>query len=302
MTRLVRAAVWVAIALAAILGLALVSFFAFPAQRERVMGMRPPRARVVRPPADAELSSLRDVAFRTADGLALRAWYAPSANGAAIVLAHGYAGNRMQFVNEARLLVRAGYGVLLFDFRGQGESEGDRIGIGDPARRDVRAAIAFAASQPDVNADRLGIVGFSAGAAPVAQVAADDPRIRAVALEGSAASLESAMRHHRGRLGRLWVGPVLLLLRAAGIDVDATRADTAVPRIAPRPLLLVHGDQEPDSVQMGMRTLYAKAHMPKRLLIVRGAGHGHYAKAPEGEVYERELLALFNGALTQTGR
>jgi len=272
------------------------SWFTFRVRREQLMGMRPRRVPVVRP-ADSELAPLRDVEFRSADGLLLRGWYAPSKNGAAIVLAHGYAANRTQLLPEARVLMRAGYGALVFDFRAQGESEGDRLSFGDWERRDVRAALDFVAAQRDVDAARLGILGFSAGSAPVAMVAADDPRIRAVVIEGTYTSMKDALHDQSGRLGWLWSTPALLLLRASGIDVNAVRTDTAVARLSPRPLLLVHGDQEPDYVQASMRKLYAAASQPKRLLVVRGAGHGKYMKAQDAAAYEHELLSLFDGPL-----
>jgi dipeptidyl aminopeptidase/acylaminoacyl peptidase len=273
------------------------AWFTFRAGREKLMGMRPPREPVVRPTADPDFAKLRDVAFRTADGLLLRGWYAPSMNRAAVVLAHGYASNRGQLLPEARVLMRAGYGVLVFDFRAQGESEGDHLSFGDLERRDVRAAIDFVAAQPDVAVGRVGTLGFSAGSAPVALVSADDQRVRAVVVESTSTSVADALLDWSGRLGWLRAAPALVLLRASGIDVAAIRTDRAVARLSPRSLLLIHGDQEPETLQARMRQLYDAASMPKRLLVVRGAAHGKFLQAPGAAEYERELLSLFDGAL-----
>ncbi len=74
---------------------------------------------------DADLGARkRPVTLRTADGLRLRGWYVPSRNGAAVALLHGTGGNRTGVAAHARLLARRGYGVLLFDLRGHGASDG----------------------------------------------------------------------------------------------------------------------------------------------------------------------------------
>ena len=75
----------------------------------------------------------RDVSFRTRDGLLLRGWYVPSRNGAAVIAFPGRSGP----VGRARMLARRGYGVLLFDRRGEGQSQGDYNGFGWNGERDL---------------------------------------------------------------------------------------------------------------------------------------------------------------------
>ena len=72
-------------------------------------------------PMDRVGAPHEDVTFTTADGLRLRGWYVPSKNGAAVISFPGRKGTQ----KPARMLARHGYGVLLFDRRGEGESEGD---------------------------------------------------------------------------------------------------------------------------------------------------------------------------------
>ena len=66
-------------------------------------------------------AAFEDVEFTTDDGLLLKGWYVPSKNGAVVISFPGRSGSR----DQARMLARHGYGVLLFDRRGEGESEGD---------------------------------------------------------------------------------------------------------------------------------------------------------------------------------
>ena len=70
----------------------------------------------------AELgAAYEEVSFTTSDGLELRGWYVPSKNRAAVIAFPGRKGPQ----RHARVLARHGYGVLLFDRRGEGESDGD---------------------------------------------------------------------------------------------------------------------------------------------------------------------------------
>jgi uncharacterized protein len=126
-----------------------------------------------------------DVAFETADGLTLRGWYAPSRNGAAIVLVHGSGGNRTGPRKQARLLAEHGYGVLLYDARGRGESDGDPNGLNWTWQPDVDGAVRFLHSRPEVRDDRIGALGLSAGAETVIEAAARRPDLRAVVAEGA---------------------------------------------------------------------------------------------------------------------
>ena len=71
-----------------------------------------------------------EVAFTTRDGLTLRGWYIPSQNRAAVMLLHSLASNRIGMLDVAAVLARYGYGVLLFDLRAHGESEGEVLPFG----------------------------------------------------------------------------------------------------------------------------------------------------------------------------
>lgn len=258
--------------------------------------MHPPREPVTRDGLDAELAPARDVEFRTEDAQTLRGWYVPSRNRAAVLLAHGYGGNRMQMIPEARLLAGRGYGVLLFDLRAHGQSDGDRSTYGDKERLDIRAAADFLSSQPDVDANRLGALGFSAGAPPVAQASASDGRIRAVVLEASTTSMVAACLDERGRFGWLTLGPALLGVLATGVDWDGYRALDAVGKISPRSLLVVQGDQDRIVAPKRAQALFDAASQPKRLLMIHGAGHGDYFSAASRE-YPDALLSHFDEAL-----
>ena len=127
-----------------------------------------------------------DVVLHTRDSLGLAAWYVPSQNGAAVVVAHGGGGTRNGSERHARMLARAGYGVLLYDARGNGESEGRHDAMGWTWEPDVAAAVDFLLRRPDVRG-RIGALGISTGAEAVRQAAARDDEIAAVVSDGAIA-------------------------------------------------------------------------------------------------------------------
>jgi dipeptidyl aminopeptidase/acylaminoacyl peptidase len=250
-----------------------------------------PRPQAVKP---ADFAEARDVTLRTSDGLALRGWYVPSRNRAAVVLAHGLSQTRVDMVPEARILRDAGHGVLLFDLRAHGESEGPTSTWGDQERRDVRAALAFVRAQPDVDPERVGALGFSIGSAAVAEVAAEDPGVRAVVLLSPFNTLWLAAAYDFRRFGFVSQSGALVPFWRRGIALEEVRTIDAVERIRPRPLFIVMGTEE--SGQPLADELFAKVREYARTWRIQGAGHGNFI-ATEPEEYPRRLRAFLDEAL-----
>jgi dienelactone hydrolase len=140
----------------------------------------------------------RDVAFRSGDGLRLTGWYHPTTNGATVLLVHGGNGSRMGPTRHARMLVRHGYGVLLYDSRGRGHSEGSPNSFGWEWRQDVAGALAFLKAQPEVDPDRIGGLGLSTGGDVLVEVAPDRSDLRAVVADGTAAETWEDWHRLRG--------------------------------------------------------------------------------------------------------
>ena len=187
------------------------------------------------------------VRLTTSDGLQLRAWYVPSRNGAAVIAFPG----RSQPVPHARMLARHGYGVLLLDRRGEGASQGDYNAFGWAGERDLRAAIGFLQRRRDVDPSRIGGLGLSVGGELLLQTAAHTPALRAVVSEG--AGQRSLAEHlDNPELGSLqrWFTGMLAQTAAVAVLSDSAPPDglaDLVPRIAPRPVLLIesqHGNPD----------------------------------------------------------
>ena len=102
--------------------------------------------------------------FTASDGVDLEGWYRPSRNGASVLMISGGGGNRRSTLRHAKMLVRHGYGVLVYDPRGTGNSEGTINSYGWGWEKDADAAIDFLATRADVEPGRIGALGLSTGA------------------------------------------------------------------------------------------------------------------------------------------
>jgi len=248
--------------------------------------LEPTRAPV--DPAGRAALGAEAVTLRTSDGLALSGWYAPSRDGLAVLFVHGLGATRAQFLGPAAALAARGTGVLLFDLRAHGESQGRRTSLGRLEQRDVAAAVAFLAGRPEVR--RIAGVGFSVGGMALALEAADDPRVAAVALVGAFDSLEAMVKLHetwaRARV-ELWT------LAALGLEPFSIRPGEVLCRLAPRPLLLLFGDGDPAWREAGR--LRARACGPVRVALLPGAHHEDFAQAA-GPALTRELGDFLDGA------
>ncbi len=283
---------------AAAAGVVFVLAVAGSAARHSYAYVHPRRTRAAdrdRSGAKARLPGLEDVELRTRDGLVLRGWFAPGARRTAVVLVHGLTQNRSDMLPEAEALAAHGHGVLLFDSRASGDSDGELATWGDRERLDIAAALDLLAARPDVDAKRLGAYGFSVGSSAVALAAAQDLRIRAVVLGPVWPSLEAELGVKGGRFGWLSTAAARLAFRAFGVDVNAVRPIDVVASIPPRPLMLVSGSADDDTPPAIMERVH-RAVPSAEWWLVPGAGHGNFAKVAPAE-YARRFAAFFDGAL-----
>ncbi|MBZ4321112.1 alpha/beta fold hydrolase [Streptomyces huiliensis] len=131
-----------------------------------------------------------DTSFFTTDGDARRP---------AVLLAHGFGGDKDDLRDRAEELARHGYAVLTWSARGFGDSTG-RIGLNDPDREvaDVSRLIDWLAKRPEVRLDRagdprVGIAGASYGGAAALLAAGHDKRVDAIAPQITYWDLNSAL-------------------------------------------------------------------------------------------------------------
>lgn len=234
-------------------------------------------------PTDWGAPSYEDIAIASTDGVTLAGWYMPPqasadapASTSVIILLHGYGSNRLNMGEHAAFLNAAGYGVLMVDMRGHGESTGGRRINGWPDTADVAALVEFLAQRPEVA--HIGVIGFSTGAQVAARAGADLPQIEALVLDGPSPATGRDVRplvDTHPWYGFWYVSVSLadrLMALTMRVDVPEAVVD-ALDRIEDRPVLVIAGAAErpePD---------YAKAYRDAlgdngELWLIDGATHG----------------------------
>lgn len=217
-----------------------------------------------------------EVSFVTGDGIVLRGWWFPSPGSArTIVGATGHKGTKPDLLGIGSGLWRAGNNVLLFDYRGCGESDPAPLSVGFYEQRDLRAALDWAHER--VPAARLGLLGFSMGAALAILAAATDPMIHAVVADSAYATLQGVVAAAYGRY-RVPSWPFLALSDRYngwryGYRYGALRPIAVIGQLAPRPLLIIHGACDAVTPVAHAQQLYDAAGVGKALWIAAGAHH-----------------------------
>jgi len=140
-----------------------------------------------RPIGEPPSAAYKTVTFKASDGVELEGWYRPSRNGASVLMISGGGGNRRSTLRHATMLERHGYGVLVYDPRGSGNSEGTINSYGWGWEKDAAAALDYLATRGDVDPGRVGALGLSTGADIAIDVAARRDDLKAVVADGAAA-------------------------------------------------------------------------------------------------------------------
>jgi dienelactone hydrolase len=237
-----------------------------------------------------------DVTLHTSDGLDLAGWYVPSRNGAAVIAFPGRGGPQKQ----TRLLVRHGYGVLLFDRRGEGDSEGESNLFGWGGTKDIDAAVDFLEHRPDVDPDRIGGIGLSVGGELMLQAAAESGRLDAVVSEGAGTrSLGEELEELTA--GQLAQGLPTLVVKAGALSVFANSAPPAkltdlMPRVE-APVLLIWAPNG-GNLEIMNPEYHRLAGGPASIWRIDDAMHVQGITA-HPKAYERRVVGFFDDTLVR---
>ncbi len=230
------------------------------------------------------------VVLRAADGVRLHAVHRPPAPGAvdglAVAYAHGFAGTtRKPSVRRLIGALSAYAGVIAVDFRGHGRSAG-RSTVGDREVLDIEAAVLWAREH---GYRRVVTVGCSMGGSIVVRHAALYGGVDGVVCVSAPSwwyfrDTAPMRRVHwliERRLGRAVSRTVLRIKLVRGWDIVPESPVEVVGRIAPTPLLVVHGDRDPFFPVSHPRALIDAAEEGAELWLVPGFGHAEGAMDAE---------------------
>jgi uncharacterized protein len=229
-------------------------------------------------------------------GAALAGRFYRGRSGATVVLSHGYGGTQDELAPVVSALQARGLSVFTYDLRGCGGSTG-AVTFGALESLDLGAVVDHVASRTDVDATRIGAYGFSMGGATTLLGAASDPRIRAVVADSAWAEAHRWLRPSPFRLRDRFSSLSLRLVELrAHVDLGALRPTDVVEEIAPRPLLVVHGDADEVVWVADARELAQRAGDSATLWIVPGAAHGATV-APGGAASSGRVADFFERSL-----
>ncbi|MFN8380694.1 MAG: alpha/beta hydrolase [Anaerolineales bacterium] len=253
-------------------------------------------------PADYNLP-FEDVTVTNPDGQKLVGWFIPSENGAVIIMQHGYKSTRSELLNEAEMMHRHGYGVLVTSIRAHDYSEGELITLGVYEVQDMEAWYQYLLTRDDFDHEKIAILGNSYGGMLSIQYAAQNKNIKAVVANSAFSSMPdtvaTSVTHFTG-LPEFPFVPLIVFWaeRDTGIKMEEIDATKWIPQISPRPVFLMQGGKDTViSPESGQR-LYDAAGEPKELWYDPELGHVEFDKE-RAEEYESRVSAFFDQYLLQ---
>lgn len=247
-------------------------------------------------PADLGLP-YEEIETRSEDGLRLVGWYVPTENGAAVIAQHGYKSNRGEFLEEAEMLYRHGFGVLITTVRAHDQSEGEQITFGYHEMKDLQVWYQYLLGRPEVDPHRIGIIGNSMGGSLVIQYAALNPEIRAVVAHSPFSSIDDTVATSVKALTGLPAFPFAPLIvfwaeQETGLDSSEIDGKRWIPSISPRPVFILMGGRDKSISVMSGELLYEAAGEPKEFWFEPDLGHVAFdTELPEE--FERRVVGFF---------
>lgn len=268
-------------------------------------------------PRGQPIPDAEEVEVATTHGLTLKGLYLPTPRPqrkGVIFFGLEYGSNRWACVAYCQFLRDAGYDIFTCELRGQGESP-SHPGY-QPLQwltqfevDDLQSAVAYLKSRHDADPEGAGFFGLSKGASGGLYVGADEPYLRCFVTDGAFAAYTTMVPYMRKWVAiysrRKWLQdsmPGLMYVNFAWIGVRRVQKimhcqfahlEERMRRLAPRPLLMIHGGADNYIKPEMTQELYERAAQPKELWLVPGAKHNQ-AFHVANSAYQQRVLAFFD--------
>jgi pimeloyl-ACP methyl ester carboxylesterase len=186
---------------------------------------------------------------------ALAGWYLPSRNGAGIIALHGFSGNRTHVLPQAKILQQAGMGFTLTICAPWVKARGNSYHYGWQGELDVAPACRILKISPEIDDNRIGILGLSSGGMTALNAAAKIPELRVVIVDGVEANrMEDLLNPMPPSYRQFWfMAPMPWMndratMLYSGVSRISTM-DELLSQISPRPVLFIASGAESEIFQ-----------------------------------------------------
>ncbi|OGF51349.1 MAG: hypothetical protein A2044_07165 [Candidatus Firestonebacteria bacterium GWA2_43_8] len=231
------------------------------------------------------------VSFQTKDKYLIHGWWLPGVKSdKCVILVHGIAADKTYMHDYFQFVHEAGYNVLAIDLRGYGENAFSYTSISYKEAEDVNAAVIYAQNR---GMKSIGVIGRSMGAASSLRAAGVNRDIKAVVSDSAFAELKPTMViyatkvYHVPYFPFVPAGIFLAELRSGYKYKEANPIDSV--KKTPLPVLIFHGDNDKRIDVENAKKIYDAASGPKKLIIIKYAGHVQ-ALAYAAKEYKAETL------------
>ena len=222
-----------------------------------------------------------DVSWKTSDGLTIKGWFIPAGSDKAVLIAHGLGANKSNFIGTVELWHRLGFNVLIFDFRGHGESDGHTVTFGWRERLDIIGGWNYLNHVKKFTSTKIIGYGVSFGGAALIHAANQIHGFNKLIIDSSFADLDDMAAHIiegepivpvflRGAFKEMG----LFFMRVdIGFDIREKSPEKTIGDLDGTPLLFIHGKGDPLISYAQSQRLYSRAGQPKQLFILNTQGH-----------------------------
>jgi len=229
-------------------------------------------------------------------------WFIPFPGATTTLLVcPGYRTPKSDMLGISHFLWKAGHNVLAFEYYGHGAQVGTHVTLGYREMEDFMGAVEYAKQRAP--GTRLGVLGYSMGAAIAIMCSAHTPEVEAIVADSAFATHTSVVDYNVRRAMHMpsapfsWLADYLLGWRA-GYHFRQVEPLRDIALIAPRPILLIHGGKDTVVDPHDAPLLYAAAQEPKELWMVDVADHcgAYFADRP---LYVKKIVTFFSEYLKE---